>query len=221
MKLIPAVQSAQSLLADIKSADDSGDQFHLWWLGQSGYLLKWKSTHALIDPYLSDSLTNKYAETDKPHVRMCERAVDPAQLDFIDFVTSSHNHTDHLDADTLKPLMRVNEDLQLVAPEANRHFASHRLACDPELPIGLDAAKSVEVVGIKISGIPAAHETIERDAEGRCHFLGYILQFGDWSIYHSGDTMLYPNIVQQLLPFEIDIAPVSYTHLTLPTIPTV
>ena len=55
-------------------------------------------------PYLSDSLTAKYAGTDKPHVRMTERAIDPARLDFIDVVTSSHNHTDHLDHETLWPL---------------------------------------------------------------------------------------------------------------------
>ena len=31
--------------------------------------------HLLFDPYLSESLTKKYAQTDKPHVRMTRRAV--------------------------------------------------------------------------------------------------------------------------------------------------
>ena len=57
--------------------------------------MQWNDHHLLLDPYLSDSLTRKYAATDKPHVRMTELVIDPARLDFIDAVTSSHNHTDH------------------------------------------------------------------------------------------------------------------------------
>ena len=29
------------------------------------------------------------------------------------------------------------------------------------------------------------HETVERDEHGRARFLGYVLQFGEWSLYHS------------------------------------
>ncbi len=75
--------------------------FRLWWLGQSGFLLQWQGIHVLLDPYLSDSLTKKYSQTDKPHVRMTELVIDPARLSFVDIVTSTHNHTDHLDAETL------------------------------------------------------------------------------------------------------------------------
>ena len=41
--------------------------------GGSGRAASWSSAtgrHLLLDPYLSDSLTRKYADTDKPHVRM-------------------------------------------------------------------------------------------------------------------------------------------------------
>ena len=87
-----------TFLTDVQSAH-SLTHFFLWWLGQSGFLLKWKDVCILIDPYLSNSLTIKYAETPKPHIRMIELIVDPARLNFIDIVTSSHNHTDHLDAE--------------------------------------------------------------------------------------------------------------------------
>src|SRR5712671_6028796 len=76
----------------------------LWWLGQSGFLLVQNGRAVLLDPYLSESLTRKYAATDKPHVRMTERVVDPsalASLGVIDLITSSHNHTDHFDPETL------------------------------------------------------------------------------------------------------------------------
>ncbi len=47
---------------------------------------------------------------------MTERVIAPERLDFIDVVTSSHNHTDHLDAETLSPLLRANPAMTLVFP---------------------------------------------------------------------------------------------------------
>ena len=99
---------------DSLAADMTG--FHLWWLGQSGFLLQWHGKRVLIDPYLSDSLTRKYAGTDKPHTRMSERVTDPALLKGITIVTSSHNHTDHLDADTLIPVFANNPQLSFIIP---------------------------------------------------------------------------------------------------------
>lgn len=179
---------------------------HLWWLGQSGYLIQWRGAHLLFDPYLSDSLTRKYADTDKPHVRMTERVIDPATLDFIDVVTSSHNHTDHLDAETLIPLMNANEDLQMIVPEANRAFIAERLNSDANWPIGLDDATSCTIGPFNLTGVPAAHESIDTDDEGRHRFMGYILQAGPHTIYHSGDTVRFDGMAEQLKPFEIDIA---------------
>ena len=71
-----------ALLADIRQARDQADRLHLWWLGQSGFLLQWQGHHLLLDPYLSDSLTRSTRQTDKPHVRMTERVIDPARLGF-------------------------------------------------------------------------------------------------------------------------------------------
>ena len=76
--IIPRL-SGERLLADIEAARLDRHRFHLWWLGQSGFLLQWQGRHLLMDPYLSDSLTLKYAETDKPHVRMTEQVIDPQQ----------------------------------------------------------------------------------------------------------------------------------------------
>lgn len=60
--------------------------------------------------------------------------------------------------------------------------------------------------GITFHGVPAAHNTIERDEKGQCKFMGFVVQFGKWSVYHSGDTLWYDNMVDILKPFHIDIA---------------
>ncbi len=204
--MIQPLQSHEGLLADIRASDQRDGGFRLWWLGQSGFLLQWQGIHVLLDPYLSDSLTKKYSQTDKPHVRMTELAIDPARLAFIDIVTSTHNHTDHLDAETLCPILAANPRVKLVISEANRGFVADRLKIAADIPIGLDDGASVETCGIKISGIASAHEELDRDERGRAKYLGYVLQFGGWTLYHSGDTVRYEGVSEKLRPFRVDVA---------------
>jgi L-ascorbate metabolism protein UlaG (beta-lactamase superfamily) len=204
--VIQPAQSYAALLADIRAGDRRDRGFRLWWLGQSGFLLQWQGIHVLLDPYLSDSLTRKYDQTDKPHVRMTELVIDPAELSFVDVATASHNHTDHLDAETLGPILVRNPALKLVIPEANRTFVADRLKVDPAMPIGLDDGGTIELLGIRFSGVASAHEAVERDEQGRVKALGYVLQFGDWSIYHSGDTLRYDGMAEKLRPLAVDVA---------------
>ncbi len=203
--VITPVNKDEAFLADVAAAD-VGDGFGLWWLGQSGFLLKHDNHHILFDPYLSDSLTRKYAATDTPHERMTEIVVDPSRLDFIDAVTSSHNHTDHLDAETLRPLLAANGALQLVVPEANRDFVAQRLGIETERPIGLDDDLWARVAPFEFHGVPAAHETVRRDRPARCKLLGYVVRFGRWTFYHSGDTVLYGGLVERLRRWNVDVA---------------
>ena len=204
--MIKPFQQNESLLADIARTRGDTSGFRVWWMGQSGFLVQHRGRHLLLDPYLSDSLTKKYAETDKPHVRMTELVIEPRHLDFIDVVTSSHNHTDHLDAKTINPLREVNSGLELIIPEANREFVVDRLGCDVDWPIGLDAGDTAEAAGFTFQAIPAAHNELETDEQGRHKFLGYIVQFGDYTIYHSGDTLMYDGMVDWLQAGDIDVA---------------
>ena len=206
MSLIKPFLQEEAFLQDVQDATGDERVLYIWWLGQSGFLLKWQSRFLLFDPYLSDSLTKKYAATDKPHIRMTERVVAPECLNFVDAVTSSHNHTDHLDGETLGPLMAVNTDLQIVIPEANRAFVAERLDCDPSCPVGLDDGDFREVGAFRFHGIAAAHEELERDEAGRSKFLGYVARFGPWNVYHSGDTVHYSGLVERLTPFNVDVA---------------
>ena len=204
--MIQPVRSNAALLADIRAANRPDRGFRLWWLGQSGFLLQWQGVHVLLDPYLSDSLTRKYSQTDKPHVRMTDLVIAPSDLSFVDVVTSSHNHTDHLDAETLGPILAHNPQLKLLIAEANRAFVADRLRIQPATPIGLDDGGATELSGVRFSGVASAHETVERDDLGRVKTLGYVLQFGDWSLYHSGDTLRYDGMAEKLRPFAVDVA---------------
>jgi len=199
-----ARQKDEVLLRDIAQARAEA-RARIWWLGQSGFLVYLAGKTVLFDPYLSDSLTRKYANTDKPHERITERVIAPERLSGIDVIASSHNHTDHLDAETLLPLLKSNPTAQLVVPKANIGFVLDRLGPIQERLVPVDAGQSVQVAGVDFTGVPAAHNTVERDEHGRCRYLGYVASMGQTRVYHSGDTLLHDGLAAALKPHRVDL----------------
>lgn len=206
----PALKDA-ALLADIAAAPAAEDLLHLWWLGQSGFLVKHGARHFLFDPYLSDSLTHKYAATDKPHTRMTERCVAPEALGAamdLSFVTASHIHTDHLDGETLVPLAKASRNgLRLFLPGPIVSEARARLGDAPAEFWELndrDVCQN-EQEGWTMRGIAAAHNDLKRDEHGRCHYIGFLLETGPFRLYHSGDTLWHEDLVPALQPARCDV----------------
>jgi L-ascorbate metabolism protein UlaG (beta-lactamase superfamily) len=206
MSLIPAIKKDAALIAEMDALLKDDVHFHLWWLGQSGYVLQWQGKRILIDPYLSDSLTKKYVTTDKPHTRISELVMNPELLRNIAIVTSSHNHTDHLDAETLIPILKNNVDIKFIIPEANRNFVAERVQCEKEFPLGLNDKSSVTIDGFTFHGIPAKHNEIDRDENGNCKYMGFVIEFGKHKIYHSGDTLWFEGMAELLKPYNVDVA---------------
>jgi L-ascorbate metabolism protein UlaG (beta-lactamase superfamily) len=198
-------QKDDALLADFADAKRRGAA-RLWWLGQSGFLLHAGGKTILFDPYLSDSLTRKYANTDKPHTRLTERVLAPERLTGVDCITCSHNHTDHLDSETLLPLLRANPGAKLLIPRANLAFVLERLGPVQSRLVLIDAGESVSAAGVEFHAIASAHNTVERDDQGHCRFLGYMACIGPFKIYHSGDTLLHDGLLTALPPFKVDVA---------------
>lgn len=205
--MIRPILQDDAFLRDIQTAKKDNDRLHLWWLGQSGFLIQWQGHHILIDPYLSDSLSKKYNGTNKPHVRMTERVIAPERLDFIEVVTSSHNHTDHLDGETLIPLLKVNPSMPVIVSKANLKFAANRI----QVPIDRLTAIQVDSVPLKVGpfafqAIPSAHDELETDDQGDYRFIGLIIKVGGKTIYHSGDCITYDGLEKRLDCWKIDLA---------------
>ncbi|MEN2283240.1 MBL fold metallo-hydrolase [Algoriphagus sp. SE2] len=204
--MIKPIKKEDTLLEEIKATANKSEGLRIWWLGQSGFLIQWNKFHLLLDPYLSDSLTRKYANTEKQHVRMSELVISPEKLNFIDLVTSSHNHTDHLDAETLNPILDANPGIQFIIPEANRDFVAERLGCDRNIPIGLvDQQSHILNDKVSITAIPSAHNELETNEIGQHKFLGFIIKVGPYTIYHSGDTLWYEGLESKVAPFKPDV----------------
>jgi L-ascorbate metabolism protein UlaG (beta-lactamase superfamily) len=137
---------------------------------------------------------------------MSERVIDPEMLKDILIVSSSHNHTDHLDAETLIPVLKNNPGIKFIIPEANREFVSERVKCEKEFPVGLNEGQSIIIDEFTFYGIPSKHNEIEKDENGNCRFMGYVISFDKYKIYHSGDTLWFDEMIDMLKPFAVDVA---------------
>jgi L-ascorbate metabolism protein UlaG (beta-lactamase superfamily) len=181
-------------LAQRLTAAASNMGITLYWLGQAGLVIQADARRLIIDPYLSDTLAEKYEGTATPHKRMARPPVDPAGLGRVDLVLITHHHTDHMDPGTLLPLAQLHPDLRFVVPRASRAEALKRTGATNDRLIPVDAGQLIEPwPGLSIVALRAAHETLETDIDGNQPFLGYALTFReegrDVSIIHSGDTI--------------------------------
>jgi L-ascorbate 6-phosphate lactonase len=215
--MIPAVLSGETLLADIAAADPSPGEICIWWLGQSGYALKTTNHAVWIDLYLSDRLTRKYAATHKPHIRMVEAPLSGGQISGARWVLASHKHTDHFDPETLAPLLASNPNARLILPLAHVDAAlEFGLSHDQLLPTrGEETLKLAD--GLAVHSLPSAHPDFDYHDDTGYPFLSYVLQMDGITLYHSGDTLAYPELNDRLKPFQPDIVflPINGSSSTL------
>lgn len=211
--MIVPLQKDEVLLADLAAAGGkSPAALQVWWLGQSGFLVEWQGRRVLFDPYLSDSLTTKYAATDKPHVRMTEPCVTAEKLTGIQWITGTHLHTDHLDGETLCGLAKANPGARLVVPVPVVDAAKQRTAGADLCVLGCLQDQSIGDIAITLEGVSAAHNELEYDEQGAVKCLGFILRMGPFVIYHSGDTLWYDGLLERLQaagPFDLLLLPVN------------
>lgn len=191
--MILPVRRGPELLDEVASTRPAPGTLAIWWLGQSGYLIKSRFGLLAVDPYLSESLTIKYAATAKPHIRMTESPIRGADLAGVDLVLGSHKHSDHIDPGTIPDLMRASARAALAVPVA---LVDHviQVGIDPARLIGLDAGERVEMAGFRVRAIPSAHEGLDTDSSGRHLYLGFVIEVDGLRLYHSGDTLKYSGL---------------------------
>ena len=204
--MIEPLMSDRALADDIDEPSDPRT-LRLWWLGQSGYAVAWEPWRLVLDPYLSDSLTRKYAGTEKPHVRMSQRVIAPSLLGSIDFVTATHAHTDHLDAETLQALRAADEAAVLIAPRHERGIVRQRWGSTDDHVILMSDGESQVFGDVAVRAVAAAHDRIERDPDGNAKHLGYVIKVGPFTVYHAGDGVVYDGLAEAVRAWEpIDVA---------------
>jgi L-ascorbate metabolism protein UlaG (beta-lactamase superfamily) len=81
-----------------------------------------------------------------------------------------------------------------------------RLKCAADYPIGMDDGKNIKIGNFEIIGLPAAHNSLEKDERGQCKFMSFVVNFGDYAVYHSGDTLWYEGLEKTLKSYNLDLA---------------
>jgi L-ascorbate 6-phosphate lactonase len=207
--MIEPVRQGQELLEEITNTTPPPRALAVWWLGQSGYLIKSRSGTLAVDLYLSEHLTQKYAASNRPHIRMTRAPLRGKELPELDVALSSHKHSDHFDPETLPALLEGSRTL-LVIPEAIRDYALG-LGLPEERIAGLVAGQTFERAGFRIRAVASAHEGLDTDGAGRHLYLGYVIESEELRVYHSGDTLAYPGLVESLgrQPFDVLFLPIN------------
>jgi len=202
--MIEPVLKQTALLNDIAAAQPQSGEVCIWWLGQSGYAIKTASILFYIDLYLSESLTTKYANTEKPHVRMTSAPLRGAELTDARWVFASHKHSDHLDPGTMPPLFAASPAAQLVLPTAVvEHAVTLGLPRARLIPTRGDEA--ITVGGMTVRSVPSAHPGLDYTEDKGYPFLGYQFEVDGLKIYHSGDTIIYDGLAERLQQLKPDI----------------
>src|SRR3954447_20708058 len=103
--MIEPIRSGAELVAEVAATSTGEGALAIWWLGQSGFLIKGRGGTLVIDPYLSEHLSRKYEGTGRPHVRMTRARIGGGGVWGVALVVASHKHSDHFDPGTLPDLL--------------------------------------------------------------------------------------------------------------------
>jgi L-ascorbate 6-phosphate lactonase len=208
--MIEPARPHAELIAEIAHSVPGPGSLVVWWLGQSGFLIKSPKGLLAVDLYLSEHLTKKYESTNRPHVRMTRAPIRGHDLQGVDLVLASHKHSDHLDPGTIPDLMSASSGAILALPESIVDHAE-QLGLPRDRLVGLDAGETVERAGFRVRAVPSAHEGLDTDPNGHHLYLGFVIECEGRRLYHSGDSLAYSGLVEQLGsdPFDVLFLPIN------------
>ncbi len=106
------------LKSEILNKKLTDDQIGIFYLGQVGFLLKYREKYILIDGYLSDYVDRNCCSELVHWVRRYPAPLTGDDLDFVDYVFCTHAHFDHADPDTLSAIARINKKAKFIVPQA-------------------------------------------------------------------------------------------------------
>ncbi|MDX9981542.1 MAG: MBL fold metallo-hydrolase [Lentisphaeria bacterium] len=190
------MSTGQTLIAEIDAFSAPSGTVAFWWLGQHSFIAKFGGRVVYFDPYLNPSPK-----------RNTPSLLRPEEVTGADLVLGTHDHSDHIDRPSLPALLAASPQATLVVPDLVREKLVGDLALDKRRIAGLDAGQTVEIAGLRVSAVAAAHEFLDRDpVTGRHPYLGYIVQGHGVTVYHAGDTCIYEGMRAALARFPIDLA---------------
>ena len=181
------------------------NQLGIVWLGQSGFMVRSNNCVLLFDPYLSDFAEQWTYGWHNEHIRMNSIPLQPKEIYGVNYVLCTHDHVDHIDPFTIPIIAVRNPETKFIAPKA-AELRMKGLYVEEYNLFLLTGEDYIELAPIKVHAIPAAHSKLEYNNETGYVFLSYIVEIGGITIFHAGDTVPYNEQINNLAPFNIDLA---------------
>ncbi len=189
------------LLAKIRD-DRSAGRAALWWLGQSGFVIRSAGSTIVLDAFLTDygTIGRRYAPPFAPH-----------ELTDADLLVGTHDHLDHIDPEGFPAIALASPQAAIVVPYPVVERVVE-LGVPPDRVRGAEVDVPLESDGVRILPIPAFHADspeqgygFHRDDHGRYPFLGYAFEVDGVRICHVGDTLVYEGLGERLRLLELDV----------------
>lgn len=183
-------------------------QIAIFYLGQESILIKADGKYLLFDAYLSDYVDKNCGGELVKWVRRYPAPMSADELDFVDYVFCSHSHYDHTDPWTLAELAKVNAKAKYIipAPFVDRVVGYGVKADDI---IAAYADKPIALEGVLVTPVPAAHEELCPDENGRYDCLGYKIEISGITLFHAGDCCLYNGLLERVQETDVMMLPVN------------
>jgi L-ascorbate 6-phosphate lactonase len=177
----------------------------LWWLGHSGFVVKFATITFYIDPFLS----NPAGRERRIAAPLSVSGIDGTEIRHADLILATHAHAGHLDAPTIAAILESSKNSKVVLPKS-----AADLAHDAGIPYArmttTDADLRIEYFKDNLYGrvyaVPSAHPGLDWTADDGYPYLGYLIRFGRWTIYHAGDCAIYDGLAARLRPFNVSVA---------------
>jgi L-ascorbate 6-phosphate lactonase len=205
--MIQPVKRGAELLDEINRAECPTP--NLWWLGHCGFAIKFQSIVFYVDPYLSDSQEERFRRSDRPHERLTEAPLAPLSIRHADMLLTTHAHGAHLDPGSAPHILHSSRSARIVLPKsaagkANSIGIDYKKMTTTDADLRVEFFKDGEYA--RVYAVPSAHEELDWTPIGGYPYLGYLVRFGDWTLYHAGDCVPFEGLVDRLKPYNVNVA---------------
>ena len=194
-----------NILHEIEKDNIQKNELIIYYLGQSGYVLKSKYCIVYIDPYLSDFIQNPNGLNDSYMTRNYLSPIEPKNITKCDAILCTHSHVDHMDPWTIN---NINTGFNFYCSIGAYEKSSVNYPTSKT--IFLEPGKKVFLDNFIIEAIPAAHYHL-KDIHGRSDCLSFIIKYNDIRLFFWGDGIPYVGQETLLSELEFDyfFAPIN------------
>ncbi|WP_405115188.1 MBL fold metallo-hydrolase [Paenibacillus sp. FSL K6-1217] len=187
--------AGQELIEEIRSTEVPYGCLAVWFLGQASVIVKGAEVTVYIDPYVSPNPDRTF-----PPPAL------PGEITNMEVCLITHDHSDHLDEEALPVLAGLNPQAQFMAPAVCVERLQKLGIRKEQVTAALPPREAEPASGLKVIPVAAAHEQPERDEQGHPKYVGYILELNGVTLYHAGDTVLFPELIEEVGRRKIDLA---------------